>query len=145
MGLYLANKETENILFKPIKVSRLGLWNMQWREKCWLTQLVAQHYRCWRSGFDSRAGQIRHRVANGSPLLRRFFGLALSRGDGPRHSLHASAQYHEYNKDLIFFWHEFYEIMQKLFLELFLDLEFVLRIGTRIDIGLELFLVQVCV
>ena len=46
-------------------------------------------------GFDTRAGQIGHSVANGLPPLRRFFGAvllkALSRGDGPLHSLHASA------------------------------------------------------
>ena len=62
----------------------------------------------WRSGndiasgagglvFDSRAGQIGHRVANGLPPLRCFFGVrsyvahVLSCGDGPRNSLHAWA------------------------------------------------------
>ena len=30
-------------------------------------------------GFDSRAGQIGHSVANGSPPLRRFFGAVLPR------------------------------------------------------------------
>ena len=49
------------------------------------------------SGCDSRAGQIRHKVANGSPSLRCFCGvlscvtLALSRGDAPPNSLHAWA------------------------------------------------------
>ena len=42
-------------------------------------------------GFNSRAGQIDHSVANGSPPLRRFFGVALpqtlSCGVGPRHLL----------------------------------------------------------
>ena len=44
-------------------------------------------------GFDSRADQSRHSVANGSPPLRRFFvaivAQALSRGVGPatRHTL----------------------------------------------------------
>ena len=45
-------------------------------------------------GFDSRADQIGRSIANGSPPLRRFFGIVshvLSCGDGPRHSLHASA------------------------------------------------------
>ena len=28
-------------------------------------------------GFGSRAGQIGHSIANGSPLLRRFFGAVL--------------------------------------------------------------------
>ena len=46
-------------------------------------------------GFDTRVGQTEHIVANGSPSLRGFVGAvlpqALSRGDGPRHSLHASA------------------------------------------------------
>ena len=37
------------------------------------------------------------------PPLRRFcVAQALSRGDEFRHSLHASAQYREYNEDLIF-------------------------------------------
>ena len=51
-------------------------------------------------------------VANGSPPLPRFFGAVLPKrlqyavtaaGDGPRHSLHASASayYHEYYEDLI--------------------------------------------
>ena len=40
--------------------------------------------------FDSRADQFGYSVANGSPPLRYFF-QALSRGDGSRHSLHASA------------------------------------------------------
>ena len=46
-------------------------------------------------GFDSRAGQIRQKIANGSTSLRCFFGdrryvaQALSCGDGPRNSLHA--------------------------------------------------------
>ena len=31
------------------------------------------------SGFDSRAGQIRHNAANGSPPLQRFFGAVLPR------------------------------------------------------------------
>ena len=46
-------------------------------------------------GFDSRAIQIGHKVARGSPPLQRFslvvrscVGQALSRGDEPRHSLH---------------------------------------------------------
>ena len=42
-------------------------------------------------GFDSLAGQIERGVVQ-----------ALSPGDGPRHSLHASAWYRECNKDLIF-------------------------------------------
>ena len=42
-------------------------------------------------GFDSLVGRIGHSVVNGSPPLRRFFAAeVLSRGDGPRHSLHAS-------------------------------------------------------
>ena len=47
-------------------------------------------------GFDSRAGQIGHSVAT-AKSLRYFFGAvlprrqALSRRDGSRHSLHASA------------------------------------------------------
>ena len=46
-------------------------------------------------GFDFLAGQIVHSVGNGSPPLQFFFrscvAQALSRGGGPRHSLHARA------------------------------------------------------
>ena len=43
-------------------------------------------------GFDSRTCHIRLGVDNGSPPLRRFSVVqALSRDDGPHHSLHASA------------------------------------------------------
>ena len=42
--------------------------------------------------FGSRTGVIGHSVAKGSPLRQRFcVVLALSRGDGPHHWLHASA------------------------------------------------------
>ena len=58
-------------------------------------------------GFVSRVSQIDHRLANGSPLLRRFFEAVLPNGplsyqDGPRHSFNTSAQYREYNEDLMF-------------------------------------------
>ena len=53
-------------------------------------------------GFESRTGQIGRGVANSSPPLRRFCNAqALSRGDGRRHSLHASSYCRECNKDLI--------------------------------------------
>ena len=42
-------------------------------------------------GFDSRVGQIGHRVAAAAMSLRSCVLLALSRNDGPRGSLHASA------------------------------------------------------
>ena len=35
--------------------------------------------------------------------LRSCVTQALNRGDGPRHSLHVSAQYREYNENLVFF------------------------------------------
>ena len=42
-------------------------------------------------------------VANSLPPLRRFcVARALCRGDGPRHSLHVSAQYCGYNEDFLF-------------------------------------------
>ena len=49
-----------------------------------------------REVWDSNPGPVKwDSVANGSPPLRRFFvscvAQALSRGGGPRHSLHASA------------------------------------------------------
>ena len=37
-----------------------------------------------------------------SAQSRQRLATAASRGDGPHHSLHASAQYCEYNEDLIF-------------------------------------------
>ena len=53
--------------------------------------------------FDYRARKMRHSVANRSPPLRGFCVVQpLNRGDEPRHSLHASAQYREYNEDLTF-------------------------------------------
>ena len=45
-------------------------------------------------GFDFRAGQIGHNVANGTPPLRCFFGAVLPRAKlrrWSRHSLHTSA------------------------------------------------------
>ena len=62
-------------------------------------------------GLDSRAGQIdtstqcRQRLATAATFLRNCVAYcvaqALSRGDGPRYSLHASAYEREYNEDLI--------------------------------------------
>ena len=49
-------------------------------------------------GCDPRVGQIGHSVANGSPPLRRFFGVrrcaaqTLIRVNGPRHPLYSSCQ-----------------------------------------------------
>ena len=49
------------------------------------------------SEFGFQVGQNGRSIAIGSPPLRRFFGVvlptakALCHGDGPRHSLHASA------------------------------------------------------
>ena len=40
-------------------------------------------------------------IATVATLLRSCVAQALSRGDGPRNSLHASAYYGEYNEDLI--------------------------------------------
>ena len=58
-------------------------------------------------GFDSRAGQIGHSVAYGSPPLRRFFRAVLSRRYAaemnPATCYNAWAQYREHKKDLIFF------------------------------------------
>ena len=56
--------------------------------------------------FKSRACQIEHNVANGSPPLRHFFkkscvGLLSGHNDaemGPANSLHALAYYREFNK-----------------------------------------------
>ena len=49
--------------------------------------------------------KVRPSAANGSSHAATFFrscvALALSRGDGPRFSLHASAKYREYHRDLI--------------------------------------------
>ena len=48
------------------------------------------------------SAQCRQRLATVATLLRSCVAQALSRGGGPRHSLHASAYYGEYNEDLIF-------------------------------------------
>ena len=55
-------------------------------------------------GFDSRVSHIGHSVAKGLPPLQYFSNCAaqaLSHGDGPRHSLHASAYYREYHADFL--------------------------------------------
>ena len=49
-------------------------------------------------GFDYRAGKSDTMLP---PLRRCCVGQALGRGDGPHHWLHTSAQYREYNEDLI--------------------------------------------
>ena len=54
---------------------------------------------------DSPAGRIaqcRQRLATAAVFFRSCVAQALSHGNRPRHSLHASAYYREYNKDLIF-------------------------------------------
>ena len=50
-----------------------------------------------------KSAQCRQRLATVATFLRSCVAQALSRGDGPRNSLHASAYYGEYNEDLIFF------------------------------------------
>ena len=58
--------------------------------------------------FKSWTGHIRHTIVNGSPRLRQFFErscVVCRRNDAviePANSLHASAQYSEYNIDYIF-------------------------------------------
>ena len=60
-------------------------------------------------GFHFWAGQIRRSIANGSEPLQKayFFGVrscvaqVLSWENGSRYSLHAWAEYGEYNEDLI--------------------------------------------
>ena len=58
-------------------------------------------------GFDSRAGQTGHkscqRLATSAKFLQNCVALALSRGDGYRHSSHPSTYNREYNEGLIFF------------------------------------------
>ena len=49
-----------------------------------------------------KSAQCRQRLATVATFLRSCVAQALSRGDGPRNSLHASAYYGEYNEDLIF-------------------------------------------
>ena len=44
-------------------------------------------------GFDSWTGQIGYSVTNAETFLRSCVAQALSGGDGPRHSLHASGLY----------------------------------------------------
>ena len=47
-----------------------------------------------------KSTQCRQRLATVATFLRSCVAQALSRGDGPRNSLHASANYGEYNEDL---------------------------------------------
>ena len=49
-----------------------------------------------------KSAQFRQRLATAATFLRSCVAQALSREDGPRHSLHALASYCEYNEDLIF-------------------------------------------
>ena len=46
-----------------------------------------------------KSAQCRQRLATAATFLRSCVAQALSRGDGPRHSLHASAYSSEYNED----------------------------------------------
>ena len=48
-----------------------------------------------------KSAQCRQRLATAAMFLRSCVAQALSRGDKPRHSLHASAYYREYKEDLI--------------------------------------------
>ena len=48
-----------------------------------------------------KSAQCRHRLANAAMFLRSCVVQALCRGDGSRHSLHASAYNREYNEALI--------------------------------------------
>ena len=57
-------------------------------------------------GLNSLAGQIgtvSQWLATVAAFLRSCVAQALSRGDGPRHSSHAFAQYRDYNENLIFY------------------------------------------
>ena len=57
-------------------------------------------------GFKSRVGlvgTVSRTARHGCDVISELCSQALSRGDGPRHSLHASAEYREYNEELIFF------------------------------------------
>ena len=49
-----------------------------------------------------KSTQCRQRLATVATFLPSSVAQALSRGDDSRNSLHASAQYGEYNEDLIF-------------------------------------------
>ena len=48
-----------------------------------------------------KSAQCRQPLATDATFLRSRVAKALSRGDGPRRSLHASVYYREYNEDLI--------------------------------------------
>ena len=49
-----------------------------------------------------KSSQCRQELSTVATFVRSCVAQALSHGDGPCHSLHASTQYGEYNKDLIF-------------------------------------------
>ena len=51
---------------------------------------------------SAKSSQCRQRLAIVATFVRRCVAQALRRGGGPRHSLHASVYYGEYNEDLIF-------------------------------------------
>ena len=57
----------------------LNVYKIEYRDKIWAVDVVVKHTsnRALDFRFDSRPGQIGHSVANGSPLLRRFFGAVL--------------------------------------------------------------------
>ena len=68
--------------------------------------LVAKHTLSEREvrGWTTRpvkSAQCRQLLATAAMFLRSCVAQALSRGDEPRHLLHASAYYREYSKDLI--------------------------------------------
>ena len=49
-----------------------------------------------------KSAQCHQRLATAATFFRSCVAQSLSRGDGPRHSIHALANYREYNEDLIF-------------------------------------------
>ena len=51
---------------------------------------------------SAKSSQCRQRLAIVATFVRSCVAQALSRGDGPHRSLHASVYYGEYNEDLIF-------------------------------------------
>ena len=79
-----------SIIIITVNISRLAQW-------------LSTRYRCGKSGvqFPGLSNQ-NQRLVTVAVFLGSCVASALSHGDGLHHSLHSSAYYHDYNKDLIF-------------------------------------------
>ena len=77
-----------------------------------LAQLLSARYRSGRFGARLPRRSNRHSAATAAMFLRSYVAQAPSRGDEPRHSLHASTYYREHNEYLIHYYREHNEVLQ---------------------------------